>query len=464
MKTLRIVALPFLLLCASLAPREATAQPAVRYEADIKPILQQHCWKCHGEKRAAGGLRLDERRFAERGGGSGKNLLELAADRNELLRRVRSTMDGERMPSDGPPLPIEKIEALQQWIAQGAEWPVKIETPEWELPPPPTWEIWLDRFTYATSGRYLPAYFLAMAILISMIFVERAKQERLQEKGAKSVLPKVIRKRLARLSRAWYLVAFSGVAIFVLVQFSREQLAEVRQVKKNAAQVHKSRPANGQSVRTEDGQIKPPDLLRPMHPPRLGGLYYRGNDERSTELYNGGFYRTATFEVQLADGEGRALAWGDAVPDEPHLRFVLERSPHSSPSLFIPSIMDTSGLSPVQPEQMATAETVPFFPLLADIPGERWSVLLPLEPIPPQGKLTGKVYLYKGLAGDETNRKGEASYLIGYELSASEGCIAREAQIWMGSVYNLPQLLYPEQGQIPAEHWFDFRPIPEIEN
>lgn len=457
----RVVCAGSLVLCVLvvLFSRDSFAQPAVKFDADIQPIFEQHCWRCHSEKRAAGGLRLDERRFAEQGGGSGRNLLEPVPHRNELLRRVKSEIDGERMPSEGPSLTAEQIATLERWIAQGADWPVNMPAPmpAWAAPAKPTWEVWLDRISYATTGRYLPAYVAAMLILIAMIFVERAKQDRPGEPAAnatKSAIPEAWRKRLAPLSRAWYLVAFLCVAIYVVVQFSLEQAEDLQRAQRQVAHVQSAAPGNRPAAK---------EIIRPQHPPRLGGIYYRGNDERSEELYNGGFYRTATFDVRLTDAEGRALAWGDPIPDQPQLRLVVERAPHASPSLFIPTIMEVSGLSPVQPEQIAKAEEIPFFNLHADIPGERWSVLFPLEPVPPQGKLAGKVYLYKGVADDETHRRVDPSYLIGYEISASNGCIAPTSQIWMGSVYNLPQLIVPEKGQIPGEHWFDFRPIPEIE-
>jgi hypothetical protein len=205
------------------------------------------------------------------------------------------------------------------------------------------------------------------------------------------------------------------------------------------------------------------DPYRPQHPPRLGGTYYRGNDERSPDLFNGGFYRTATFHVHLADAEGKVLAWGDPLPEQPHIRFEISRSPHASPSLFDAGIMDHVFLSPVQPEQLAKAEEVPFTNLAVVTAGERWTALHPLEPISGQGRLTGKLYIYKGNSSDRERRQGDASYLIGYELIADDGKISRESQIWMASVYNVSALQWPEQGQIPADHWFDFRPIPEIE-
>lgn len=445
------------LVCLLLPTAELAAQPAVDFKRDIQPIFAAHCWKCHGEKKAMGGLRLDERSFAEQGGGSGKNLLEPAVHRNELLRRVKSKFDSERMPSEGPPLSQSQIDTLERWIVQGAAWPEPPPSKEEQnAARQDTFDLWFDRLAYITTGRYLPAYGFAMAILIAMIFVERAKRARLEGTLAASGWRRTWQRRLMRISRAWYLVAFLGVALFVAVQFSREQAGELAHGRKHSL-------AQQRSNQLQAGLKRHHEPLRPMHPPRLGGRYYRGNDERSAELFNGGFYRTATFDIHLADAEGRHLAWGDSVPDQPHLHFVIERSAHSSPTLFTPEIMESSGLSAMQPEQREHVATVPFLSLRADIPGERWSLLFPLEPIPTQGRLSGKVYLYKGQPGDTAHRHDDPSYLIGYELSAENGVIGRESHIWMASVYNVPQLQWPETGQIPADQWFDFRPIPEIE-
>src|SRR5262249_22020177 len=44
--------------------------------------------------------------------------------------------------------------------------------------------------------------------------------------------------------------------------------------------------------------------IRPKHPPRMSGEYYRGNDERNAALFNGGFYRTCTLRVGLVQPDG----------------------------------------------------------------------------------------------------------------------------------------------------------------
>ena len=43
----------------SAATPDAAVRPAVRYEGDIKPLLELHCLKCHGPEKQKGGLRLD---------------------------------------------------------------------------------------------------------------------------------------------------------------------------------------------------------------------------------------------------------------------------------------------------------------------------------------------------------------------------------------------------------------------
>lgn len=408
----------------------ARAQPPVDFGRDVQPILQQHCWKCHSEERAAGGLRLDERKFAEQGGGSGRNLLELAGTRNELLRRVKSTVDGERMPLEGPGLADEEIATLERWIAQGAIWPSQ---PAAKPAAEPWQERWLRRWEAAISPRYIGVWIAAIVILVLMLGLERLNA-RLQR----------------RLSRAWHLVGLLCVALFAMVQYAREQTELRERQARNPLS----------SLAGEKGFSRQNEPFRPQHPRRLGGTYYRGNDERSAELFNGGFYRTATFQIHLTGAEGEPLEWGDALPEEPHLRFEIARSPHASPTLFAPNIMEQVALSAVQPEQLKSAGEFPYTLIEEQEKGERWSVLFPLAPIPAQGRLSGKVYVYSEARGGALN---SPAYLIGYELAASEGTIAESSQIWMASVYNVSKLQWPEPGKIPADQWFDFRPIPEIE-
>ncbi len=42
--------------------------------------------------------------------------------KSELLRRLTSNDEDDRMPQDADPLPAEQIELLKTWIRAGAEW------------------------------------------------------------------------------------------------------------------------------------------------------------------------------------------------------------------------------------------------------------------------------------------------------------------------------------------------------
>ena len=77
---------------------------AVDFNQDIRPLLQQHCVECHGEKKQKGELRLDAKIFAFKGGHDGQAIVAGDTAQSLLLRRIKSTDDDERMPPKGRPL------------------------------------------------------------------------------------------------------------------------------------------------------------------------------------------------------------------------------------------------------------------------------------------------------------------------------------------------------------------------
>jgi hypothetical protein len=107
------------------------SQVALQYNADIRPILADTCFACHGPDSAArkADLRLDQRDAA----------IDLGAivvgdpDSSEMIRRIMSDDPEEHMP---PPetkktLTPNQIERLAEWIRQGAEYQL-----HWSLIPP----------------------------------------------------------------------------------------------------------------------------------------------------------------------------------------------------------------------------------------------------------------------------------------------------------------------------------------
>lgn len=110
-----------LILIATLFVGTLAAAPGsepVDYETQIKPILTEKCYSCHGRLKQESDLRLDTRSLMDAGG-----VLDLTnPDDSELLLRV-TTNDGDlRMPpaDEGAALKPNEIALLRNWIAQGA--------------------------------------------------------------------------------------------------------------------------------------------------------------------------------------------------------------------------------------------------------------------------------------------------------------------------------------------------------
>ena len=101
----------------------ATASAAVDYTTQIKPLLQQHCVKCHGATTQKSQLRLDTAVAARTGGKHGSAL-------PDILIQVISGTHAEipQMPYKRGPLDSAQIALIRQWIAEGAKAPAD-ETP-----------------------------------------------------------------------------------------------------------------------------------------------------------------------------------------------------------------------------------------------------------------------------------------------------------------------------------------------
>jgi hypothetical protein len=106
------------LLSASAA---LPATPAELFERDVRPVLANRCWKCHGPGKQKGDLRLDSAAALAKGGSTGPAVRPGKPDDSPLIQAVRHT--GEvKMPPDGK-LPEREIAALTAWVKSGAAWP-----------------------------------------------------------------------------------------------------------------------------------------------------------------------------------------------------------------------------------------------------------------------------------------------------------------------------------------------------
>lgn len=105
--------------CSKEAPK------ALTYQADIKPILDQHCIECHkegGSGTEKSGLLLDTYAATMRGTRFGPVVIPGQAINSTLYRLVSNKADPSlQMPHDKPPLPDETINKIKDWIDQGAK-------------------------------------------------------------------------------------------------------------------------------------------------------------------------------------------------------------------------------------------------------------------------------------------------------------------------------------------------------
>ncbi len=109
----------------NLRPALPANAVTIDFARDVFPILQRSCLECHGEKKQAGDLRLDQREAALTSGILlGDQHGSEDAQSSELLRRVTLPRgDAEVMPAVGEPLAKEDVAILRGWLEQGALWP-----------------------------------------------------------------------------------------------------------------------------------------------------------------------------------------------------------------------------------------------------------------------------------------------------------------------------------------------------
>ena len=110
------------LVRAAAEPRAASreSQAQLDFARDVRPILEQYCFECHGATKSRGRLRLHAPEFIRKGGESGAIVIPGKSHDSLLIRRVLGLDGDDRMPKDADPLPEPVIAKLQAWIDQGA--------------------------------------------------------------------------------------------------------------------------------------------------------------------------------------------------------------------------------------------------------------------------------------------------------------------------------------------------------
>jgi hypothetical protein len=112
----------------------------VDYAREVKPILAENCYRCHGASQQRGGLRLDTATSALKGGEKGAVVKPGHAGESLLVQLIQGPHEEiARMPYKRTPLTPAQVSLISQWIDQGAASPAN-EQPEksahWAFVPP----------------------------------------------------------------------------------------------------------------------------------------------------------------------------------------------------------------------------------------------------------------------------------------------------------------------------------------
>jgi hypothetical protein len=136
-----------LVAASSLALSARGASTTPDFQREIRPILSNNCFKCHGPdekerkggKEGSGGLRLDTEEGSRADLGDSIVVVPGHPEKSELITRITTADRDELMPppKSGKKLKPEEIERLTAWIKAGAKFarhwsyekPVRIEPP-----------------------------------------------------------------------------------------------------------------------------------------------------------------------------------------------------------------------------------------------------------------------------------------------------------------------------------------------
>ncbi len=100
-------------------------KPTLSFNKDIRPILSEYCFACHGQGKSKGELRLDSFAHFIKAGASGeKAIVPSHPETSQVITRIFATERKMVMPppSTKKTLTNDQKETLQKWIAQGAKY------------------------------------------------------------------------------------------------------------------------------------------------------------------------------------------------------------------------------------------------------------------------------------------------------------------------------------------------------
>ena len=110
-----------LALCQTAFASDIDSKDLEFFEAKVRPILVEHCYKCHSasSEKVRGGLLLDTKAGLDKGGDAGSAVVPGKPDESTLIEAVRYADPAKQMPPKGK-LPEASIQILEEWVRRGA--------------------------------------------------------------------------------------------------------------------------------------------------------------------------------------------------------------------------------------------------------------------------------------------------------------------------------------------------------
>lgn len=121
---------PVLFALTASAAEQAGAPTAAQlefFEKEVRPVLADNCYKCHGPKKQKSSLRLDSRELILKGGEVGPVVVPGKPEASRLILAINhaKAKDVEAMPSADEKISPKAIAALTEWVRQGLPWPTE---------------------------------------------------------------------------------------------------------------------------------------------------------------------------------------------------------------------------------------------------------------------------------------------------------------------------------------------------
>lgn len=166
------IAFPSLFLCAAVSlsaaelgdPKKLPAPSAAfDFNKDVREVLETSCVHCHNAEKDKGGLRLDTREFALKGGDEHQAFVLGKSAESAAVHFAARLVDELEMPpkGKGDPLTAEQIAKIRAWIDAGAPWPQgvtlaarkKVEIATHEKVPPTQDKTKLEHWAFKAPKR-----------------------------------------------------------------------------------------------------------------------------------------------------------------------------------------------------------------------------------------------------------------------------------------------------------------------